>query len=122
MIDFLCCVLLNEENFIKFMINSDQIKDMLLHTGYAQVYYPAGLQQAVDNFVNAWIGFLKQSVEHKSLIPFGKNGGYENKDQALNPNLLDHKEDFHITKLYDFPEGLNQTAEDITFLATGQAL
>ncbi len=103
-------------------MNRNELSQMLLRDGFAKVQYPASLRLAVRNFVQAWRGFVSQPLEHKMQLLFLNNGGYENKDPKINPNLLDFKEDFHITRSYDFPKDFKQTAEDATFLATGHNL
>lgn len=98
------------------------LKETLLQEGFAKIHYPASVKRATDNLVKAWIAFCQQSQNHKSLIPFEKNGGYENKDQTIDPSFRDHKEDFHLTRHYDFPSSFNPSPADITLLATGMQL
>ncbi len=104
------------------MSKSEQQAVMLRTLGYAKVQYPEPVRLQVEKMVKAWEDFCKQPREHKELINFGKTGGYENKDRRIDPSNRDHKEDFHITLIYEFPDGFKPTKEDLDLISTGKKL
>lgn len=100
----------------------NEFKKELEKEGYLKVDFSTELSIAVARATQAWRAFYKQSINHKILLPFEKQGGYENKDQTIDKNLLDHKENFHITSLYQFPDSFNATKIDLEFLNASKDL
>jgi isopenicillin N synthase-like dioxygenase len=103
-------------------MNIESIQNSLANQGYARTQYYPGVQFAVNDAISAWKDFCDQPVNHKGLIPFEDNGGYENKDKLQNPELMDHKEDFHVTRRYHFDSTFKQTARDAHFMYAASML
>ncbi len=102
------------------MKTTNRIKTMLLGQGVAKVVYLHDVNVAVKRVVSAWTKFCAQSVNHKELIPFENNGGYENKDRRVDSTSRDHKEDFHITRSYELPTSFNPRQADIELINSGK--
>jgi isopenicillin N synthase-like dioxygenase len=99
---------------------SNQVKNSLTHYGFAHIEYPLTVQKNVEHLALSMKDFFKQSFDHKQSIECTTDGGYEYNDKITNLSLADHKEVFHITKRYEYSNGLIQTAEDATFIYAGK--
>lgn len=84
--------------------------------GFSTIEYPERLKNLLFAVIEAWQKFCEQPTELKERIPFIKGKGYENKDKNRNPELLDHKEKFHITYGYELPLHLKPTSTEIHLL------
>lgn len=103
------------------MTGISSVKSQLRDLGFARAGYPSEFKKAAQNIALNWRSFYVQNPKHKNLIIFDETGGYEEKNKVIDPQLLDYKEDFHVTLKYDFKTGsFNPSSADLLFLETSR--
>lgn len=75
--------------------------------GYFKYSLETSLKNTSDKLAVAWKQFCLLRLDQKEKHFFGKNGGYEYKDE----NCQDHKENFHLTLDYSLPSNISTPAE-----------
>ncbi|MEK7175358.1 MAG: 2OG-Fe(II) oxygenase family protein [Patescibacteria group bacterium] len=82
---------------------SKMVELQLKSKGYFVLPYPKNLAVLAKQLEYSWMKFCSQEDSFKEIIPFGENGGYENKNKK---GARDKKENFHITWDYKLPSYL----------------
>ncbi|MEK7588579.1 MAG: hypothetical protein AAB438_02055 [Patescibacteria group bacterium] len=86
----------------------------LFANGYFSVPISEELTAKINRLSGLWNKFYGQTFVEKEKHFFSNAGGYEYRP----PNSLDHKETFHLSLMYELPEGA--TNVDVEFVTFGK--